>query len=101
MRPSVGSWLSAKPNFEIIRLKEEPRAALREAERKPFHLRPSVGTWLAPRPRRPGARAGVRAAAEVPAHQRHDEDAFLQDQLISTFQSELARKDKEIEDLEN
>jgi len=99
MRPSVGSWLSAKPNFEIIRLKEEAartKAALREAERKPFHLRPSVGTWLAPRP---AQEPEPVSAPLLRSLRTSDMMKMPQDQLISTFQSELARKDKEIEEL--
>jgi hypothetical protein len=97
MRPSVGSWLTAKPNFEIIKLKEEAvlkKAALLELERKPFQLRPSVGTWLAPRPMQEPEPASL-----LQSLRSGDMAKMSQDQLIATFQSELERKDKEIEEL--
>mmetsp|Transcript_74679 Transcript_74679/g.163189 ORF Transcript_74679/g.163189 Transcript_74679/m.163189 type:complete len:441 (-) Transcript_74679:94-1416(-) len=70
MKPSVGSWLMAKPkNFSppapaMSKPSQAAKAAPPAAVTSPgFALRPSVGTWLMPRP----AAAPVQVAAAATA----------------------------------
>merc|ERR1712032_518174 len=94
MRASVGSWLTAKPSWKLLKLAKEPvqKSAAELAEQKPFFVKPSVGTWLAPcqerdlEPTLMGMTIGEMT--KLP-----------QDELIASFESELERKDREIDEL--
>jgi len=84
--PSVGSWLALKPFPQ-----EEPE--------RPWTMRPSVGTWLSTRPPQQEEEEDRPLGRSMIERRGSELEKMSKEEVLTVVFSEIASKDREIEDL--